>query len=142
MTFRPDMPLLEARLWLAQARLGRQDQPCPCCSGMQAPAVPINVAGVVEEAIARADRGMDPGWRERALQALYAVACTRPEFTSEDLWDVLDRPREPSAMGPILRRGITSGWCMWTGSVRPSSRPTQHRDVKIYRSLLFNSNID
>lgn len=65
-----------------------------------------------DEAMVRAEQGMDPTWGQHAAQAVRDLATLEAvdgdPFTADDVWELLaDRgvpaPREPRALGPVLK---------------------------------------
>ena len=56
----------------------------------------------------------------------------------DDVWDALSfYPREPRALGSVLREAGRRGWIARTDRVRPSERVVNHgRPVRIWRSRL------
>lgn len=64
-----------------------------------------------DEALERVD---DPPWKAFAVEALRAVAQREDEFSSEDVWEELDRmgiprPSEGRAMGPVFMAAVKDG---------------------------------
>lgn len=101
------------------------------------------VTKVTEKAIAKAERGTDPRWRMKALNALFGVCEWKSEFTTDDVWTWLEidevvPPREPSALGPIMRVGSSMKWAESTNMTRESTRPSQHRrPQRVWHSLIY-----
>lgn len=95
-------------------------------------------AGIVAAAI-----GADPEWARAALHAVAWVAERRERFTTDAVWGVLERfqvypPREPRAMGPVIKRAQAEGWIDPTDEFRPSVRPVCHRQpIRVWRSSLY-----
>lgn len=61
------------------------------------------------EAMERVERGTDPEWEAAAESAVRGLADLKASFTPDDVWEYLERigvppPREPRALGPILKR--------------------------------------
>jgi hypothetical protein len=100
--------------------------------------------GATEEAIARAEAGTLRRWRELAIWATERAAQLHEEFTADDIWTILETaqvapPREPSAMGPILREGRARGYCTSTNKTRESRRPKAHRrPLRVWASTFFD----
>ncbi len=68
----------------------------------------------------------------RAAMNILPSRVPAGEFTSEDLWDILEEhgvppPREGRAMGAVLRRLSTRGLIRPTQVFVPSTRKTTHR---------------
>lgn len=100
---------------------------------------------VTDDAVEAAN---DPRWAPFALGALRLCAQTYHELTTDDVWATLDeipvpRPREPRAMGAIIREGVAREWIVYTDRVMQSRRDKTadgkvHHTTKIavYESLL------
>lgn len=116
----------------------------PVATSISQPPSP-EVTKATEEAIDRARRGTAAEWRVLAINALYGLCLNKAEFTSDDLWgcleiDGVEPPREPSALGPIMRVGKGMGWAETTNMTRESSRPIQHRKPqRVWRSLIYQN---
>lgn len=100
---------------------------------------PAESRRLTEEAIARVDQHADPSWKYAALRTLLAVARALPTFTPDDVWTWgLPRPREPRALGPVMRLAERRGWMEPTGEFVRSKIPTQHQNpIRVYRSLIY-----
>jgi hypothetical protein len=91
-----------------------------------------------EEGIKRVDKGADPEWKERAIEAWRAVCLAQPIFTPDDVWTRVEKPREPRALGPVALLAVKLGYCEPTGRVVKSKLPVHHQaPITEYRSLLF-----
>lgn len=90
----------------------------------------------------RAERGTDPDWETKAVEVITSLANTvdawgaRERFTADDIWEELERrqvppPREPRALGPILKRLSKPG-----GDIHPKgfteSRRRHGAPVRVY----------
>ena len=92
-----------------------------------------------DEAIEAAGRNAHPEWVRIATRAVLYAAKRNPQgFTTDDVWALLeDRqgPKEPRALGAILRRLKGQGRIVSTGTYRKSSRTACHgRPVLIWRA--------
>ena len=80
----------------------------------------------------------DPQWVAKANEALDIVIKNNQEFTSDQVWKLLDswqvpRPHSPSAMGSIMRSAAKSKRIKKTGRFIPSTQATNHqRDVAVW----------
>jgi len=100
------------------------------------------VREVTEAAIEKSERGTSLVWREIALNTLHRLCKARPggTITADDVWIALeqnanDMPREPSALGPVMRAGKKAGWMTATNRTIESVRPTQHcKPLRIWES--------
>lgn len=95
---------------------------------------------VTEKAIEKAERGMESDWAERAAQAVEEVAKTHALFTADDIWAFIEHPREPSALGVVLRRAAKDGICQCTDMYRQSVRPSAHkRPLRVWESRIVTN---
>ena len=93
-------------------------------------------AAAREEAIERVDAHADDEWKALALNTAEKVARGMASFTSDDLWLAgLPTPREPRALGPVMREIVKLGWAEVTDEYRPSVR-RHSTPLRVYRSLL------
>lgn len=78
-------------------------------------------------------------WVESAFQTVHQLALQRPEFTSDAIWALTGSPpKEPRAMGAVLRRAMRSGIAIATDRTVNSVRPDCHRrPVRVWRSLIY-----
>lgn len=103
----------------------------------------------IEEARARRDRAIDqvevnstPSWRTHAYRAICMVADRQDEFTTDDVWLVLhemgvESPREPRALGAVMRRASHDGVISATNKIEQSARPVCHAAPKrVWRSTV------
>lgn len=94
-------------------------------------------------AIDRVDAAASLVWQEAAWRAITYVASVRKAFTTDAVWFVLEKwgvepPREPRAMGPMMRRAVSAKLCLSTERISRSVRVACHRrPVAIYESLCF-----
>ena len=91
-----------------------------------------------DEAIAQVEANADLEWRDRAYNALCDWLRTHPTFHTDDIWTVLDEPREARAFGAVVRRVSREGLMVQSGQFRPSvrSRGTQK---PVWRSEVFSA---
>jgi hypothetical protein len=87
-----------------------------------------------QRAIERVDRNADEDWKRRAAEVIERVCYERETFTADDLWDYLDRPRTPSAVGPALLRAAREGLCVPTETYRRTRYKQRHHDVRVWQS--------
>ena len=94
-----------------------------------------------ERAIEVVEQNADEEFRHGAIELLYSLSRSHRELTSDDLWGQLHlhgipRPREPRAMGAIMREGVRRGWIQPTDKHILSKRPACHRrPLRVWRSL-------
>lgn len=88
------------------------------------------------EAIERVERNADADWIEAAYMAVVRIAAVRAAFTTDQVWAEVGSPREPRAMGAVMRRANREGICKPTDRTRASARPENHaRPVRVWESL-------
>jgi hypothetical protein len=74
-----------------------------------------------DAAIAQVDAHADDEWKRYALGFIAELSGQMAEFTTDDLWDAgLIKPREPRALGPVMRRAAKRGLIATTGEFRSS----------------------
>jgi hypothetical protein len=74
-----------------------------------------------DAAIAQVDANADDEWKRYALGFVAEVSGVLDDFTTDDLWDLgLIKPREPRALGPVMRRAAKRGLIATTGEFRKS----------------------
>ncbi len=65
-------------------------------------------------------------WKNAAVEALMTLAKAKPEFTTDELWDLLAEKGvhtgEPRALGSIMQSAHLSGMIKSTGKYVPSYR--------------------
>lgn len=100
-------------------------------------------AALRDEAIDAVEEATPEQWKAHAIDAVLEVAKLRPEFTTDPVWFVLGKtlrnpaPPEPRAMGAIMRKAVSLGYCETTDRSHPSVRASCHkRPVRIWKSLV------
>ena len=92
-------------------------------------------------AIDRVGQAADPDWLDLAAAAIKHLAETRPAFTSDQVWQQVagaSPPREPRALGVVMRRAAKAGLIEATGRWIASGRVAAHSNPKrIWRSLVY-----
>lgn len=99
-----------------------------------------------ESAILAAGEAADHAWRDAALDALRWCAANLEQLTADDIWHRLEQvapdldTHEPSAMGPVMRRGANLRLIRkLPGVMLPHSRYAQrHRELQVWQSLTYN----
>lgn len=91
-----------------------------------------------QEAIDRVEAHADKDWRRLATQAFRVVLLTHDQFTTDDVWNLLDREHvhthDRRAMGAIVREFSRSGAIVSTGDYVKSKRVECHsRPVAVWR---------
>lgn len=93
-------------------------------------------------ALAKVEANADPAWLDIAAFGVSQLAASRDAFTTDDVWEWLDRntplrPHEPRAMGAVMRKSAAAGTIEASGLYEQSSREVNHnRPVMIWRSLV------
>jgi len=96
----------------------------------------------LDAALESVDTHADAEWKAAANEAVRLVARQNPDFTTDDVWSVLDRTafhtHDNRAMGAVMRQAVMAGWCVSAGEYRKSRRPQCHkRPVMVWRSKLW-----
>jgi hypothetical protein len=91
-----------------------------------------------EDALARAREGAGEGWMRDALEAVGRLARERREFTTDEVWQAVEAPAEPRAMGAVMCEAARRGLAEATDRTRRSCRVACHaRPVRVWRSLVY-----
>jgi hypothetical protein len=92
----------------------------------------------LNEALARVEEAAKEEWKEDVLNAIRMLAEVREYFTSDDVWMEVESPREPRALGAMMRQAKKLGWIEPTTSHVMSIRVACHRrPLRIWRSLIY-----
>lgn len=92
-----------------------------------------------DEALERVESASDPDWVVSAEKALLYVSMSLQTFSTDDVWDRLrmlsvPAPREPRALGPVMRRAVRDGLIKAVGYAA-SERPERHcAPVRMYQA--------
>ena len=107
------------------------------------------MSGVIEtkdEAIDRVEEHADAEWKDAAYLACCFCAEIFPRFTTDMLWDMMDKvfyryeTHEPRAMGAIMRRAARDKIIAATALYVRSDRPQCHgRPVAVWESLICDN---
>jgi hypothetical protein len=92
-----------------------------------------------DEALVRVEAGTDPNWAMMAEESVARLARSGEPFSSDDVWEALsflqvEAPREPRAMGPVMRRMIMDNVITATGFA--VSRRRHGGTVRMYGSAV------
>lgn len=92
-----------------------------------------------DEAMGRAEAGAGEAWTQEALEAVKAIARSKPELTSDDIWlSGLSEPAEPRALGPVLAKLKREGVIKKSGRFVQTSRVSRHAtDIAVWTSLIY-----
>lgn len=107
------------------------------------------MSSTIGEAIARADAGANPVWKETALAIVKDIASRRKYLDTDEVFHELAKrgidTHERRAMGPVMLRAVRNNWielqscehCGTTKVIKQSIREESHgKDTAVYRSLL------
>ena len=89
-------------------------------------------------AIDQVEANADDRWTDAALTIVRQLAATREEFTTDDIWAALKRaghrgPREPRAMGAVMRRARLAKIARPINRVRGSISTVNHaRPLRVW----------
>lgn len=91
-----------------------------------------------EEAIKQVEENADALWVLQAESVVEFLAERRRYFTTDDVWDLLiESPREPRAMGAVMRRAQADGLITPTDKWQMTRRASSHsRPIRIWKSEL------
>jgi hypothetical protein len=86
-----------------------------------------------DAAIAQADEHAEVEWKLLAERALWAVIQAGEPFTTDDVWERIDVPHEPRALGAVMQSAARANLIHKTGDYRQSRRPECHaRPVAVW----------
>lgn len=91
-----------------------------------------------DEALGRVEGGSDPRWVAAAERAVIWCANRFGTFTSDEVWDRLEyrkvpAPREPRALGPVMKRAVRDGLIEPAGYVQSARQERHCAPVRVYR---------
>ena len=98
-----------------------------------------------KEAIARAGTNANPEWTAAATQVVRELCERRQEFTTDDVWEVLDTldvsTKQRKSLGSVMNKAAETHWCQIKDCRPvPSRRAACHRrPIPIWESLLHPS---
>lgn len=111
-------------------------EPCMCSRSFKETKTIPQAHAERDEAMGRADRGTDTDWAKEAQEATAWLASIG-DFTPDDIWERLEdrqipAPREPRALGPILKRMSNAGRIRAKGFTE--SRRRHGAPVRVYEA--------
>ncbi|GDX70290.1 hypothetical protein LBMAG38_13810 [Chloroflexota bacterium] len=101
-------------------------------------------ADLRDAGIALTDEHASIRWRALAAEAITWCADNLEDFTTDDVWaylaqsgrDIIETERNPSAIGPAMRRAAIAGLIVKIGATRVSVRPTRHcQELRIWKRI-------
>jgi len=93
------------------------------------------------EAIDRVEEAADESWKNVALRAVKWRAKKGVNFTTDHVWAALEDagvspPKEPRAMGAIMRKAVREGLIVSTPKTEISTKESNHkRPVRVWSPL-------
>lgn len=91
-----------------------------------------------DEAMQRVDDHAEEDWQTRALDALHTIALRQRTLLANDVWELVERPHEPRATGPLMMKAKKEGWIEATDSYMPVPSVKSHAaPVRVWRSLIY-----
>lgn len=104
----------------------------------QAQKTPERAEAEKTEAMAKAERGTDPDWAGAAIDAIRTLR-DQGDFTADDVWVLLEErqvpaPREPRALGPILKAMSTGGAATIRSKGFTESRRRHGAPIRVYEA--------
>lgn len=112
-------------------------EPCDCDRSFREDKPREQMTAERDQAMGQAQQGTDPDWEADATKAVRTLAVSGRDFSPDDVWILLEEgnvppPREPRALGPILKRLAK------VGEIRPKgfteSRRRHGAPVRIYEA--------
>lgn len=84
----------------------------------------------------------DLDWKQIASKALRQCAETKAEFTTDDMWEIINNTgvvtSENRAMGSIMQSASRAGMIKATGYFLPSKRVSKHKSpTRVWQSLIY-----
>jgi hypothetical protein len=99
-----------------------------------------------DAAIKQIDENADMQWKDRALVAVERLCLRRKIVTSDDVWEELgtmDGVHDRRAMGAVMHRARSKGFCKPTDRYRPTANKKSHcSPMRLWRSLICEENCD
>lgn len=95
-----------------------------------------------QQGIDRAERGAPRRWLDQALLCVRVLAERQATLTADDLWGLIDQPREPRALGAVMRAATAKGLVRATSEWRLSKRGACHRrPLRVWESLIVQARL-
>lgn len=92
-----------------------------------------------DEAMRRVEAGAEEEWKDHAFEAVRLLANPAADMyliTPDDLWDYVEKPREPRALGPVMTRAAKAGLIRST-IFHENSRNGHAPNIRIWASALW-----
>ncbi len=99
-----------------------------------------------QEGIEAAYQYADLDWKKIASDAVRHCAETMPEFTSDDVWEIINKTgittSENRAFGAIMQAASRSGMVVATGNFIASTRKQVHKNpIRIWQSKIYKPKV-
>lgn len=93
----------------------------------------------VDRILTQVECNAGQAWIAHALNAVWSAASIYGSITTDQVWERITwTPREPRAMGAVMRKATGEGWIRPTNHYERSRRSEcNHRPVKVYRSRIY-----
>lgn len=76
-------------------------------------------------------------WQQEALEAIRHLAKHKHKFAADEIWQYVEKPKEPRAVGPLMLKACRLGWIVPTLQYQKSRIPSQHQQpIRVWRSLI------
>jgi len=84
----------------------------------------------------------DVDWKKIAADAVRKCAETMPEFSSDDVWEIINATgvttHENRAFGAIMQAASRAGMIKATNTIMPSKRPKLHGSLtRVWQSMIY-----
>lgn len=91
-----------------------------------------------DAAVETVGQNADPAWKDRAFEAVTTLAKRQPTLIANDIWTLVERPREPRATGAVMQAARRAELIEPTDSYVPvPSRKSHAAPVRVWRSLIY-----
>lgn len=110
---------------------------CDCTHAWTPPKTTAQAQAETDAAVAQVDENADAAWQEQAANAVRVLAIGGT-FTPDDVWEWLTAqgvpaPREPRALGPVIRRALEARIIHATGY--STSRRRHGAVIRVYEAV-------
>lgn len=93
-----------------------------------------------DKALKQVGDNANEDWLKTAYEALIQLAFEKDRITSDDLWERVGKPREPRALGVVMKRAAKVKIIVPTDVYTNSHRAACHaRPVRVWESLLWRA---
>jgi hypothetical protein len=126
---------LAATIDLDDAPPGERHEPPPLDVTQEAFALGLEEGRAARDAaLRRVDQSADPDWKAAARKALNSLIESGQPFTSDEVWiRVGFSPKEPRALGPLLRAEVDAGRIVRAGERQSKIAKRHARPLAVWR---------